>query len=430
MAPLVAVSLAVMLAGRPDLLRQGYDGQEGRPLHQTDTIAVIQIHGNHVTTDEEVVRLAAIAVGEPFLPTTVSDISARLRKTGRFDKVEVLKRFASIEDPSRISIVIVVNEGPVRIEVPDNPDLPLRIVKRRGITNVMLMPILDAEDGYGLTYGARISYVGVTGRRGRVSLPLSWGGQKRAAVEFERPFTSGPLTRVQVGAGIQRIENPAFELDDTRRRAWARAERVIGPVRMGGTAEWQRVSFAGVADDVRSGGVDVTLDTRRDPQLSRNAVLASASWTRLSFRSGDDVNRTRLEGRGYLGLVGQSVLIVRALREDASRPLPPAFRSLLGGSANLRGFKAGTAVGDSLIAGSLELRVPLSSPLNIGRLGVNAFVDTGAVHGQGDRLRDQSLRTGIGGGVWLTATAFHLSLAVGHGRGAGTRVHFSAGVSY
>jgi hypothetical protein len=186
----------------------------------------------------------------------------------------------------------------------------------------MLLPILDAEDGYGLTYGARVSYVGVTGRRGRVSVPLTWGGQKRAAAEFDRPFTSGPLTRVQVGAGIQRIHNPGFDLDDTRRRAWVRAERVVGPVRMGGTAEWQRVSFGGADDDVRSGGVDVTLDTRRDPQLPRNAVLASAGWTRLSFQSGGDLDRTKLEGRGYLGLVGQSVLVVRALREDASRPLP------------------------------------------------------------------------------------------------------------
>ena len=193
MPPFVAVWLAMILAGRP----------EGRPLHPsgaadlqvggiTDTIAAIQIHGNHVTTDDEVVRLAGIALGEPFLATTVNDVSSRLRKTGRFDQVEVLKRFASIEDPSRITVVIVVNEGPVRVEVPDDPDLPLRIVKRRGLTNLMLLPILDAEDGYGLTYGARVSYVGVTSRRGRVSAPLTWGGQKRAAAEFDRPFTSGP----------------------------------------------------------------------------------------------------------------------------------------------------------------------------------------------------------------------------------------------
>ena len=399
-------------------------------LSQAETIAVIQVHGNHVTADDEIIRVAGIAVGEVFLATTIEDVSARLRQTGRFEQVDVLKRFASIEDPSRITVVIIVNEGPVRIEVPDDPALPLRIVKRRGLTNLMLLPILAAEDGYGLTYGARISYVGVTGRRGRVSLPLSWGGQKRAAIEFDRPFTSGPLTRLQVGAGLQRVRNPGFDVDDSRRLAWARAERGVGPVRIGGTAEWQRVRFASEEDDVRSGGLDLTIDTRHDPQLPRNAVLASASWTRLSFGSGGDVNRTTLEGRGYVGLVGQSVLVVRARREDADQPLPPAFQSLLGGSANLRGFRAGIATGDTLVAGSIELRVPLSSPLSIGRLGVTAFVDTGAVYAHDGRFRDQPMRTGVGGGLWLTATAFHLALAVGRGLGSSTRVHFSAGVSY
>ena len=38
----------------------------------------------------------------PFTPDTVSAAAARLRETGRFKRVEVLKRFASIEDPARI----------------------------------------------------------------------------------------------------------------------------------------------------------------------------------------------------------------------------------------------------------------------------------------------------------------------------------------
>ena len=419
----VAVCVVSMLVGRPE-------GRPLRPDRPEDRIAVIQVHGNQVTPDDEVVRLAGVAIGDSFLETTVGDVTARLRKVGRFDQVQVLKRFASIEDPSQITLVIVVNEGPVRIDVPDDPDQPIRVVKRRGLTNIMVMPILDAEDGYGVTFGARLAYVGVTSRRSRVSVPLSWGGTKRAAVEFDRPFDDGPLTRVQAGTGIQQIHNPAFDTDDTRRRAWVRAERAMGPLRLGGTAEWQNVSFGALDDEVGSGGVDATLDTRRDPQQPRNAVLASASWTRLSFRSGDEVNRTRLEGKGYVALVGQTVAVVRALREDASGPLPPAFQSLLGGSANLRGFRAGTAAGDTLVAGSLELRIPLSSPLDIGRLGVNAFVDTGAVYPHDERLQDQSLRTGIGGGVWMTATAFHLSLAVARGRGESTRVHFSAGIAY
>ena len=418
---MTTATVAVMLTA---VLTAGIDSA------QSETVAVIQIHGNQVTPDDEIVRLAGIAVGDPFRETTVNDVTARLRSAGRFDQVQVLKRFASIEDPTRITVVIVVDEGPVRVDVPEDPDLPIRIVKRRGLTNVMVMPILDAEDGYGVTFGARLAYVGVTSRRSRVSLPLSWGGFKQAAVEFDRPVESGPLSRVQIGTAVQQMHNPGFDADDTRRRVWARAERALGPVRLGGQAEWQRVSFAGSDDDVRSGGVDATFDTRRDPQEPRNAVLASASWTRLSFRSGDNVDRTRLEGKGYAGLAGQTVVVVRALREGASGALPPPFQSLLGGSANLRGFRAGTAAGDTLVAGSIELRLPLSSPLDVGRLGVNAFVDTGTVYAHDERLRDQSLRTGVGAGVWLTATAFHLGLAVARGRGASTRVHFSAGIAY
>jgi hemolysin activation/secretion protein len=97
---------------------------------------------------------------------------------------------------------------------------------------------------------------------------------------------------------------------------------------------------------------------------------------------------------------------------------------------NLRGFEAGTAAGDTLVAGSVEVRVPLTSPLSVGKFGVNAFVDAGAVYDSGQGLADQTLRRGIGGGVWFSAAFVRLNLAVAHGIGAATHVHFGAGVSF
>ena len=88
----------------------------------------------------------------------------------------MLKRFASIEDPSKISLVIIVNEGPVRIELPQIPAARLRIVSRAWYRNLMYMPILDGEDGYGFTYGVRIAYPGRSASRSRLSSPLTWGG--------------------------------------------------------------------------------------------------------------------------------------------------------------------------------------------------------------------------------------------------------------
>jgi outer membrane protein assembly factor BamA len=395
-----------------------------------EVITEILVHGNHVTSDAEIIKIADISVGAPFGATTIAEITSRLKAANLFDDVNVMKRLGSIDDPSRIVVVIVVNEGPVRIEVPKTPDLPARVVKRRGPGNLMYSPILDAEDGYGLTYGARIAYPGLFGERSRLSFPLTWGGFKRAGIEVDRRFVSGPFSRVEIGSAIQRRENPAFEENDDRKRFWLRGERAAGPFRAGATAGWQRVSFAALEDDLTTIGADVAFDTRLDPVLPRNAVFASASWERVGFESGDGIHRTRLDARGYVGVYRQNVVVVRAVREDANRTQPPYLKSLLGGWSSLRGFKAGSFIGDTMVTGSIELRIPLTTPLSVGKLGVSVFADTGTAYEKGQRFRDQTLRTGIGGSVWFTAAAFRMGLSVAHGRGADTRVNFGGGLTF
>ncbi|MEZ5318962.1 MAG: BamA/TamA family outer membrane protein [Vicinamibacterales bacterium] len=395
--------------------------------HSRDVIAAVQIHGNHVTSDAEILRISGLAVGAPFEATTVADVETRLRASGLFDDVDVLKRFASIADPSQIVVVIIVNEGPVRLDFSGPSDEPIRVVRRRGLRNLMYLPILDAEDGYGLTYGVRLALVKFAGPQSRLSFPLSWGGLKQAGVEFDRPFARGPLTRVQVGVAVQRQRNPAFDEQDDRRRLWARAERRWGSLRGAVTGGWQHVSFAATDDDLKTVGGEVTFDTRLTPLLPRNALYASAGAERVGFGSGGATTRTRLDGRGYLGLVGQTVLEVRVARSDASEPLPPYLRNLLGGWSSLRGFEAGAFTGDTVVTGSAELRVPITSTLSVGKVGVSVFVDSGAAYDKGQRFGDAVLRTGIGGSVWFVATVFHMNLSVAHGRGADTRVNFGGG---
>ena len=106
------------------------------------------------------------------------------------------------------------------------------------------------------------------------------------------------------------------------------------------------------------------------------------------------------------------------------------MKSLLGGWSSLRGFKAGSFVGDTMVTGSIELRIPLTTPLSVGKLGVSVFADTGTAYEKGQRFRDQTLRTGIGGSVWFTAAAFRMGLSVAHGRGADTRVNFGGGLTF
>jgi outer membrane protein assembly factor BamA len=418
--------------GPPTSVRRlvpGTQAVQSPPASPQEVLAEIRVHGNLIVSNDEVIAIAGVRPGDPISGRTTDDVAARLRASKKFQDVQVLKRFASISDPTQIALVIVVNEGPVRIES-GTPGRPLTIVRRRGIRNLMFLPIIDAEDGYGVTYGARLAILNTAGPKSRLSFPLTWGGMKHAGIELERRFGSGLFSRVELGGAVQRQTNPAFHQDDDRQRVWARAERTRGPLRAGGTVGWQHVSFAGTDDQFRSVGGDITLDTRIDPQLPRNAVYAVASWERVSFPVGDAVNRSRLEARGYLGLVGPVVLALRAVREDANRPLPPYLKSLLGGWSSLRGFQAGSFVGDSLLAGSAELRLPLSSSLRIAKVGISVFADAGAAYDHGQHYGDQPVHQSLGGSIWLAATLFHLEISVAHGRGAGTRANFGAGLSF
>jgi outer membrane protein assembly factor BamA len=239
------------------------------------------------------------------------------------------------------------------------------------------------------------------------------------------------VNRVLGGAAITRRTNPFFTGDDDRRRLWIRGERALVPaVRVGATGGWQHVSFAGADDRFTQAGVDAVVDTRVEPLLPRNAVFARASWEHLSLESAGGANRTEIDARGYIGLIGQSIVAVRALQQNADRPLPPYLKPLLGGMANLRGFAAGTAAGDSLIATSAELIVPLTSPLQAARMGVSAFVDAGTTYDHGASLSEQTFKQGFGGSVWLSAAFLRMNVAVAHGRGSTTRVQFGTSVSF
>jgi outer membrane protein assembly factor BamA len=416
-------AIVLLLLGGPVTGAPAEAAWQGR-----ESVAAIQVHGNTITKDDEVRRLAGVEIGAPVEANTVDDIAARLRNAKRFDSVQVLKRFASIEDPSQILLVIIVDEGPVHIERTGDPANPTRVVRSHAL-GLMVMPVLTREDGYGFTYGARLARQTVAGKNSRLSFPLTWGGEKKAGADFEKTIEHAPVDRVIAGVSVSRRTNPFYERDDDRQRAWVRAEReLVHAVRVGATAGWQHVSFMDTDDRFAHAGADIVLDTRVDPNLPRNAIFAKASWEHLGGPA--EAGHYVLDGRGYVGLFRQNVLALRALRDAADRPLPPYLQPLLGGMANVRGFSAGTSAGDILVAYSAELIVPLTSPLSIGKIGLSAFADRGTVYAAGERLRDQTMKQGYGGGVWFSAAFLKLNIAVAHGRGSSTRVHVGANVSF
>jgi outer membrane protein assembly factor BamA len=395
-----------------------------------EVLADVQVRGNVATPDDELRRLAGLEIGMPVTPDLTTRVAERLRAMKRFDSVDVLKRYASLTDPTQIVVVVLVDEGAVSIQRTGDPARPTRVVRRRW-PNLLFFPLFSADSGYGVTYGARLTHPSPAGRNSRISFPITWGGRKRIAAEFEKRPDRGWFTRIEAGGSVSRRMNPLFEANDDRIAVWFRPERQMTPsLRVRALTGWQRASFQSVTDQFASLGAEVVFDTRLDPFLARDAVLLRATSSHLAFGGRDAVNRTALEAHGYVGLFGQTILVASASMDRADGPLPDYLKPLFGGPSSVRGFKTGADSGDSLVAGSLELRVPLTSALRFVKVGVSGFVDAGTVYDTGERLVDQRLQRGIGGSVWFTAAFLRFNVAVAHGVGESTRVHVGGNLTF
>jgi outer membrane protein assembly factor BamA len=385
-------------------------------------IGEVRVHGNHTTPDADVLAIVGDVVGQPATEALIAEITSRLNKSGRFDGVEVRKRYRSIDNPDDILLMIVIDEVPAVSDLDLTPG-PWKRFTSKG----MFLPVLRYDDGYGFTYGARISFVNTLGRSSRISVPLTWGGERQARVQLERSFQRG---RLFGDAGIGRKENPHYEIGDTRTGGHARAEGSIRKwLRVGGGGGVEDVRFGDVRDRLSRGEVDVTLDTRVDPAFPRNAVHVTFGVEHLAFDAGHSDRKTT-DVRAYAGLIGQTVLAVRGLSIVSSEPVPAYEQSLLGGDSTLRGYDTGYRANDNLAAVSAELRVPITSPLSVGRFGIKVFVDAGAAYAAGALMGDQKLESGYGGGVYLHFTILSLSLDVARSEAGDTRVHFGMGVAF
>lgn len=392
------------------------------------TVSVVRIHGNHTTPDDEVRRLAGITEGEPLPLGGAEAIAARLEATHRFRRVDVRVRQRSIEDASDVALIVIVEEHPAPAAAPAPG--PVRWLRNTG-AGVMWLPIVDYQDAYGFTYGARVTLADALGPRSRVSVPLTWGGTRRVAAEAElRP---GALrgASLQGGLALWQREHPHFEVDERRTEAWAGAVIPIhGRFRAEPKATWASVRFGGASRGLFTAGGDLVLDTRLNPALPRNAAYLRGSVESVREEGRDAYWRGRADLRAYLGLWGPAVVAVRGQWEDASAPQPDYLKPWIGGTSSLRGVSPGRFAGDRMIAASAELRVPFSSPLSAGTLGLAAFVDAGGVGAHGTPLSAIDIERSVGAGVFLALPVFSVNLDVAHAVGRGTRLHLSTGVRF
>jgi hypothetical protein len=383
---------------------------------QPEVIGEIRIHGNAFLSDKEVLDFAGIAVGQLLPADGIEAITKRLKDSDRFESVEVRKRYRSLTDTTDVALVLVVHEKPgVRsaiggVDIPGVPGAVARPVGRLR-SKLMFLPIISYADGYGFTYGGRVSTVDLLGIDERLSVPLTWGGTRRAALEFERVFKTGPLTRIESSFGVWNRENPRFEIRDQRVELNGRAERVFA--------------------DVLRAGVDASRSTISFGILA-NALFVTGGWTGMHFRTiPDRVNRLTGDARGYLRVFRQIVVAGRASYTGTDASLPPYERLLLGGSSTLRGFDTGAFAGDRRLSTSAEVRVPLTSVLNGAKLGITVFTDAGKAWDVGSSMDQAEWHRGVGGGLFLIASIVRINLDIARGLKTGdTKVHLSSGFTF
>ncbi|RPJ86752.1 MAG: FtsQ-type POTRA domain-containing protein [Acidobacteria bacterium] len=383
------------------------------PVCLAEVVDSVRIQGNFKTPDAEVLRLAGVSVGADLGNVSIPEVEKRLLESGRFESVRVVKRYPSLVDTERVVLLIEVREK--------------QTVKSR----FMMMPILSGSDEYGLAYGARFSAIDLLNTGERISFPLTWGGVRQAAAEIEFPRKLPGFASLFAGGGINWKENPHFELGDLRKEFLAGARNRLGPVVYEISGGWTDVGFGELDDQFLSYGAQIALDTRQDVNLPRDAVYLGFGWRRMALANmRPDFNLYRTDLRGYKGLWGQAILAAQVLYDKADGPLPDYERPFLGGATTLRGHQPGEFVGDNRVVSSVELRLPVTSPLAIYHAGFDAFWDSGAVFNDGQSLRDSQFEHGVGVGAFILIAGFGLKVDLAHDLGGSFRVHFSTGFRF
>jgi outer membrane protein assembly factor BamA len=194
-------------------------------------IGEIRVHGNATITDDVVIQLAGLSVGATVDDAGLAAAEKRLRDSGRFDEVQVRKRYRTLAMDD-VAIVLLVHEKP-GVSPSGQPPSTFRKIR----THLMYFPIVYYDDGYGWTYGARTSLVNIAGKGTHIAVPLTWGADKHASLEVDRTFNTGPLTRITGSYGILQRENTFYRFDDQRVPGPGRAERACSTV-LRPTASW------------------------------------------------------------------------------------------------------------------------------------------------------------------------------------------------
>lgn len=404
-ASLIAITAAALGAALPAM------AQDPRARLASELVVEVRVHGNYSLSDEEVLQIAAVEVGDRVTTADRAAIAQRLLDSGRFATVEVLRRYRSLTPTDRVQLILSVQQ------------------KTSTGDKLLLMPELQYNENEKLSIGARIAAKSLFGGGELISVPLTYGGVDQLAVEVTRDWDSG--YRVGGSVGARRFENPHARLDDARLHAAAFIERnLTDTLQLRFDGEIADVDFGGLDETLWTYGAGVRFDTRLNLSFPYDAVVVGARWQRLDPATGVSANRLRFELAAYKTIVGQLVLAARAVLHTADAPLPVYERPYVGGMVSLRGYRAGALGGDNAIFGGAELRLPVTTSFSVARLGFTAFWDIGTAYPYGLPMARAQFENGVGAGVFLVAPLVRLNLDVANNLEGDTRVHFGLGFRF
>ncbi len=387
-------------------------------------IVELRVHGNHSTPSEDILILSGLVVGQPASDEALAAARAKVEASGRFAAVAVRRLERSLDVPDDIMVMVLVEE---RAGVSPEHLTPGWV--KRVASNRMWVPVVRYDEGYGVTYGLQAALEGAFGGTSQLTLPATWGGERRIGVEGSRSFSGPIVSRVQAGADLRRSEHPAFALVEERRRIFGRVERAItASARIGVEAAHDAVRFNGARNDVDRVTADLLVDTRTDPAFPRNAVWGRAALERLDVVTGLR-RRARADASAALGLPFGSALTVRGFLTSSDGALPRYEQVMIGGGLATRGYRRGYRVGDNAAGGSVTLARPFGSPLDVVRHGLRTFVDWGAVYDAGTKVGDAAFDRGVGIGWFANLMAVNAYVDVGRGNGE-WRVHVRFGTGF
>lgn len=353
-----------------------------------EKIDVIKVHGVVEVSEEEVVSLSGVKAGDEFNEGTIEALRERLFASGKFSSVEVLKRYRSITDTSKVSLVIIVSE------------------KQSFFNQFMFMPEFGFSDGGKFVYGGYIGATDLFGLGEHTTIPLIMQGSKINTLGISSFFDSeGPLyNRITVSAMKTINENQHFELDDERILVNLNIARRLGPLFLSANGGYEEVKFRELKDDYYTYGVVANIDTRKDVLLPGDAIFLGVNWQRYDDRNSDNnYDIYSFDARAYKGLIGRSLIGGQVLYQKSNDLLPDYLRPYLGGNSRLRGYDEGSFLGDQYFLATAEIRLPFTGAASETLAGFHAFYNVGKVAFHDEDLWDAELKKGAGiGGFWFS----------------------------